>query len=204
MALNIYYDKDADLSLIQGRKVSIIGYGSQGHAHANNLKDSGVEDFRFHDLRHSAASYLAMNGATLPEIAAILGHKTLQMVQRYAHLSEDHTAQVVQDMKERARGVGFVLELTQMGMLRCLGTTRFQLSLMVVAEVVPMAMVGIVLGIPIGFALTGVQSVSRSMVAAFAPPGQSAEFYGFFAVAGPLQTPVNVLFFAAAASLMLL
>ncbi len=41
--MNIYYDKDADLSLIQGRKVAIIGYGSQGHAHANNLKDSGVE-----------------------------------------------------------------------------------------------------------------------------------------------------------------
>ncbi len=41
--MNIYYDKDADLSLIQGKKVTIIGYGSQGHAHANNLKDSGVE-----------------------------------------------------------------------------------------------------------------------------------------------------------------
>lgn len=40
--MNIYYDKDADLSLIQGKKVTIIGYGSQGHAHANNLKDSGV------------------------------------------------------------------------------------------------------------------------------------------------------------------
>ncbi|RKZ51434.1 MAG: ketol-acid reductoisomerase [Candidatus Parabeggiatoa sp. nov. 3] len=43
MKLNIFYDKDADLSLIQGKKVAIIGYGSQGHAHANNLKDSGVE-----------------------------------------------------------------------------------------------------------------------------------------------------------------
>jgi ketol-acid reductoisomerase len=43
MALNIYYDKDADLSLIQSKKVTIIGYGSQGHAHANNLKDSGVQ-----------------------------------------------------------------------------------------------------------------------------------------------------------------
>ncbi|MSR15321.1 MAG: ketol-acid reductoisomerase [Gammaproteobacteria bacterium] len=42
MAMNIYYDKDADLSLIQRRKVAIIGYGSQGHAHANNLRDSGV------------------------------------------------------------------------------------------------------------------------------------------------------------------
>ena len=43
MSLNIYYDKDADLSIIQGKRVAIIGYGSQGHAHANNLKDSGVE-----------------------------------------------------------------------------------------------------------------------------------------------------------------
>ncbi len=42
MALNVYYDKDADLSIIQGKKVAIIGYGSQGHAHANNLNDSGV------------------------------------------------------------------------------------------------------------------------------------------------------------------
>ena len=41
--MNIYYDKDADLSLIKGKKVSIIGYGSQGHAHANNLQDSGVK-----------------------------------------------------------------------------------------------------------------------------------------------------------------
>ena len=40
--MNIYYDKDADLSIIQGKKVAIIGYGSQGHAHANNLKESGV------------------------------------------------------------------------------------------------------------------------------------------------------------------
>ena len=43
MPLNIYYDKDADLSLIKSKKVAIIGYGSQGHAHANNLKDSGID-----------------------------------------------------------------------------------------------------------------------------------------------------------------
>jgi ketol-acid reductoisomerase len=41
--MNVYYDKDCDLSLINRKKVSIIGYGSQGHAHANNLKDSGVD-----------------------------------------------------------------------------------------------------------------------------------------------------------------
>ena len=41
--MQVYYDKDCDLSLIQGKKVAIIGYGSQGHAHALNLKESGVE-----------------------------------------------------------------------------------------------------------------------------------------------------------------
>ena len=41
--MKVYYDKDADLSLIKKRKVAIIGYGSQGQAHANNLKDSGVK-----------------------------------------------------------------------------------------------------------------------------------------------------------------
>lgn len=41
--MNIFYDKDCDLSIIQGKKVAIIGYGSQGHAHALNLKDSGVD-----------------------------------------------------------------------------------------------------------------------------------------------------------------
>lgn len=60
-----------------------------------------IDDFRFHDLRHSAASYLAMNGATLAEIAEVLGHKTLQMVKRYAHLSEQHTAKVVARMNEQ-------------------------------------------------------------------------------------------------------
>src|ERR1700690_1528758 len=41
--MKVYYDKDADLSIIKKKKVAIIGYGSQGHAHANNLQDSGVK-----------------------------------------------------------------------------------------------------------------------------------------------------------------
>jgi len=41
--MNVYYDKDADLSLIKGKNVTIIGYGSQGHAHAQNLNDSGCK-----------------------------------------------------------------------------------------------------------------------------------------------------------------
>jgi ketol-acid reductoisomerase len=41
--MKVFYDKDADLSLIKGKKVTIVGYGSQGHAHAQNLSDSGVK-----------------------------------------------------------------------------------------------------------------------------------------------------------------
>ena len=70
----------------------------------NALVDAKIEDFRFHDLRHSAASYLAMNGASLAEIAEVLGHKTLQMVKRYAHLSEAHTSKVVASMNKKIFG----------------------------------------------------------------------------------------------------
>jgi integrase len=68
------------------------------------LARAKIEDFTWHDLRHTAASYLAMNGASLTEIAAILGHKTLAMVKRYSHLSEAHTAGVVERMNRRMFG----------------------------------------------------------------------------------------------------
>ena len=68
------------------------------------LERAEIHDFRFHDLRHSAASYLAMNGASLAEIAETLGHKTLQMVKRYSHLSEAHTASVVERMNAKIFG----------------------------------------------------------------------------------------------------
>ena len=42
--MRVYYDADADVGLIKGKKVAIVGYGSQGHAHAQNLRDSGVVD----------------------------------------------------------------------------------------------------------------------------------------------------------------
>ena len=65
------------------------------------IKDAGITDFKFHDLRHSAASYLAMSGATLLEIGQILGHKTSEMTKRYAHLTEQHTADVLERMNEK-------------------------------------------------------------------------------------------------------
>jgi len=60
-----------------------------------------ISDFRFHDLRHSTASYLAMNGASLVEIAEVLGHKTLQMVKRYAPLSESHVKDLVERVNDK-------------------------------------------------------------------------------------------------------
>ncbi len=68
------------------------------------VRNSGIEDFHFHDCRHSAASELAMNGASLHEIAAVLGHRTLAMVQRYAHLSEQHTISIVERMNKAVFG----------------------------------------------------------------------------------------------------
>lgn len=67
-------------------------------------RQARLSDFRFHDLRHTTASYLAMSGATLAEIAEVLGHKTLAMVKRYSHLTEAHTARVVDRMNERFLG----------------------------------------------------------------------------------------------------
>ena len=54
--------------------------------HWFTVREAGIVDFHWHDLRHTCASYLAQNGATLLEIADVLGHKTMQMVKRYAHL----------------------------------------------------------------------------------------------------------------------
>ncbi|MGH8613378.1 MAG: site-specific integrase [Gammaproteobacteria bacterium] len=60
------------------------------HVFDNALQRACVENFRFHDRRHSCASYLAMNGASLAEIATVLGHRTLEMVKRYSNLSDQH------------------------------------------------------------------------------------------------------------------
>lgn len=64
----------------------------------NVLNKAKVEDFRFHDLRHTAGSYLAMSGASERDIQEILGHRTTQMTKRYTHLSQDHTRGVIERM----------------------------------------------------------------------------------------------------------
>ena len=62
------------------------------------LETAGISDFRFHDLRHTTASMLAAQGASLLEIADVLGHKTLAMVKRYSHLVVEHKAKVIEKM----------------------------------------------------------------------------------------------------------
>src|SRR5947209_12229066 len=64
MPATIYYDDDADLALLEGRKVAVLGYGSQGHAHALNLRDSGV-DVRV-GLRDGSSSWRKAEAAGLP------------------------------------------------------------------------------------------------------------------------------------------
>ncbi|MDR1275888.1 MAG: ketol-acid reductoisomerase [Candidatus Accumulibacter sp.] len=79
--MKVYYDKDADLSLIKGRKVTIVGYGSQGHAHAQNLNDSGVKITV--GLRKSGASWGKAENAGLKveEIAkAVKGADLVMML----------------------------------------------------------------------------------------------------------------------------
>lgn len=65
------------------------------------LRIADIEDFRFHDLRHTTASNLAMNGASLRDIAEILGHKTMQMTKRYSHLTKKYTTKVLQELNDK-------------------------------------------------------------------------------------------------------
>lgn len=62
------------------------------------LEAAGISGFRFHDLRHTCASMIAAQGASLLEIADVLGHRTLNMVRRYSHLVVDHKATVIEKM----------------------------------------------------------------------------------------------------------
>lgn len=102
----------SDLAKVRRIDTDLVFYGDAGTQPVDLTKPwstalgkAKLTNFRFHDLRHSAASYLAMNGATTIEIAAVLGHKTLQMVKRYSHLANSHTSSVVTAMNEKIFGV---------------------------------------------------------------------------------------------------
>jgi len=70
-------------------------WGQIRTAFASACKKAAIQQFRFHDLRHTAASHLVMRGASLNDVRELLGHSDLKMTQRYAHLSPAHLRQAV-------------------------------------------------------------------------------------------------------------
>ncbi len=80
MSLNVYYDKDCDLSIIKGMKVTIVGYGSQGHAHACNLKDSGVDVTVALRAGSSSIAKAEAEGLTVTDTATAVSGADLVMI----------------------------------------------------------------------------------------------------------------------------
>jgi len=102
--MRVYYDRDADLNLIKGKKVAIIGYGSQGHAHALNLRDSGVKDVRV-ALRKSSAGVKKAEGEKLAvmEVADAAKWADVMMMLTPDELQADiYNAQLAANMKQGA------------------------------------------------------------------------------------------------------
>ena len=101
--MQIFYDKDADLSRIRGKKVTIIGYGSQGHAHANNLKDSGVEVTV--GLRPGSASAAKAGNAGLtvqPIEEAVQGADVVTVLAPDEHQPKLYREQIAPNLKQGA------------------------------------------------------------------------------------------------------
>jgi ketol-acid reductoisomerase len=101
--MKVYYDKDADLSLIKGKTVAIIGYGSQGHAHAQNLNDSGVKVTV--GLRKGGASWAkaAKAGLKVAEIAdAVRAADVVMILLPDEQIASVYSADIVANMKPGA------------------------------------------------------------------------------------------------------
>jgi ketol-acid reductoisomerase len=102
--MRVYYDRDADLNLIKGKKVAVVGYGSQGHAHALNLRDSGVKDVRV-ALRKSSAGVKKAEGEKLQvmEVADAAKWADVMMMLTPDELQADiYNSQLAGNMKQGA------------------------------------------------------------------------------------------------------
>ncbi|WIM05513.1 MAG: ketol-acid reductoisomerase [Candidatus Nitricoxidivorans perseverans] len=101
--MKVYYDKDADLSLIKGKKVTIVGYGSQGHAHAQNLKESGVKVTV--GLRRDGVSWKKAEaaGLTVEEVAeAVKGADVVMMLLPDENIPAVYYGDVAPNLKKGA------------------------------------------------------------------------------------------------------
>jgi ketol-acid reductoisomerase len=101
--MKVYYDKDADLSLVKGKKVTIVGYGSQGHAHALNLNDSGVKVTV--GLRKGGASWEKAKGAglSIEEVAeAVKGADFVMMLMPDEHIADVYRSEVEPNIRKGA------------------------------------------------------------------------------------------------------
>src|SRR3989441_312785 len=87
--------KGADQTGPVFRKVNGAAWGSVRTAFARAVEDARIDNFRFHDLRHTFASWLVMRGRSLKEVQELLGHSSLTMTMRYAHLSPDRLREAV-------------------------------------------------------------------------------------------------------------
>src|SRR5665811_1644552 len=101
--MKVYYDKDCDLSLIKGKKVTIVGYGSQGHAHALNLHDSGMKVTV--GLRRGGASWdkARKAGLKVAEVAeAVRGADFVMMLMPDEHIAAVYQGEVEPNIKKGA------------------------------------------------------------------------------------------------------
>ncbi|NOZ54503.1 MAG: ketol-acid reductoisomerase [Gammaproteobacteria bacterium] len=99
----IYYDKDCDLSIIKNKKIAIIGYGSQGHAHANNLKDSGVNVVVGLRVGSSSAVKAENSGLAVQEIeAAVKSADVVMILAPDEHQAKLYREQVEPNIKQNA------------------------------------------------------------------------------------------------------
>ena len=101
--MKVYYDKDADLSLIKGKNVAIIGYGSQGHAHAQNLNDSGVKVTV--GLRRGGASWNKVEkaGLKVAEVAeAVKGADVVMILLPDEQIAQVYKSEVEPNIKQGA------------------------------------------------------------------------------------------------------
>ena len=101
--MQVYYDKDADLSIIKGKKVAIIGYGSQGHAHANNLKESGVDVVVGLRAGSSSIAKAEACGLTVKEVAeAVSGADVVMILTPDEFQAQLYKAEIEPNIKQGA------------------------------------------------------------------------------------------------------